>query len=450
MRPTVMLVVGVRGIPVAHLCGSLDGWADVVVATTRETLSRRPDGPDIARRDGVLVSEGQRGLVASAVRYASHSRVDGVVTVSEDVITPTAQIAAQIDLPGLPPAAMPALCDKIEQRRALRAAGVPVPTFARVTSADPVEVERALEVVDLPAVLKPTRASGGALTYPCPTPQRVREALGEAFSQRAGARGAVAADSTYVLESLLVGVPRHPVRGFAPYVSVETLAENGTYHHLAVTDRFPLAPPALETGMMLPSCLADADQDEVRDTASVALSALDFTHGVAHTEVMLTADGPRVIEVNARVGGALPYLFPMVGSVDVVEQAARLALGLPVAQRADFTGHAVFLGPRHRIGATLEAVDGVADLMALPGVQAAMPVEVARSGRRVIGFDNSLIAAVLATVPDPAAAVALWRRVMNTVRPRYIEPADAPETVSAAALSVPPQSGSSRLSQELS
>jgi hypothetical protein len=96
----------------------------------------------------------------------------------------------------------------------------------------------------------------------------------------------------------------------------------------------------------------------------------------------------------------------------------------------EFRGCAVFVAPQHPLGVTVVGVDGLDDVRALPGVQAALPVEVGRDGPRRIGFANSLVAAVVATAPHPAAAVALWRQVMARVRPRY---ADAPGSTSSPA-----------------
>ena len=81
--------------------------------------------------------------------------------------------------------------------------------------------------------------------------------------------------------------------GLAPYVSVETLADAGRFHHLCVTDRFPLAPPLLETGMMLPSCLAAEQQAAVVAMAEQALARAGLPAWPAHTELMLTVGGPK-------------------------------------------------------------------------------------------------------------------------------------------------------------
>jgi biotin carboxylase len=412
----VALIVGVRGVPVADLCRPLAGWADVVVLTAKDIMAQRHDAVDrsLPVRD-VVLAPGAAGLVDTAVEYARTHRIDGAFTVSEDAIEVTAEFAAAAGLPGQPVSTVAAFRDKYLQRRLLAAAGVPVPPYAELTG--PESVGAALARVPLPAILKPTRASGGALAYVVTAAEQLPELLAEALRQVGSAGGAVESHTAFLLEGLLVGVDSHPVPGFAPYVSVETLASSGRYHHLAVTDRFPVSPPALETGMMLPSCLAPEQRERLLVAAEAALRALGFQHGAAHTELMLTADGPRVIEVNARVGGALPYLFPMASDLDLIEQVARVAVGLPPSTVPTFHGHAVFVAPQHPVGVHVEAVEGFAEIAALPGVRAVFPVST--GGARTDAFNDTMIAAVLGTVPDAASAVALWHDVMRTIRPRY-------------------------------
>lgn len=423
-RPLLLLFVGTRGGRVTDALRSLSRVADVTIVTSEDVLAERADSLAGAAARDVVVAPARSGVPAVARAYADRVRVDGALTFADDAVGVTAAFAEEHGLPGQPVATMPAFRDKWEQRRALADAGVPVPSVALVTSR--ADVLTALETVAMPAILKPARGSGGALAYVVAEPAQLAAVVDEAFGlvesdagdggSGAGG-GAVDAGTAFVLESLLVGVPHHPVPGFAPYVSVETVAAGGEYAHLAVTDRFPLSPPALETGMSLPSCLPPDVREQVVVMADRALRALNFRHGLAHTELMLTADGPRVIEVNARAGGALPYLFPLVSDVDLVEQAGRVALGLAPARAAAFHGYGVFVAPQHPVGVAVRSVDGLDEAAALPGVRAVIPVAVA--GTRTDGFRHTLVAAVLGVADSPVDAVRLWQDVMRTIRSDY-------------------------------
>ena len=416
MRPVLMLFLGTRGGRAADTVAPLLRVADVVVATSADILAERVDSLDgmPGLRD-LVVARGREELLERSLGYAREHPVDGALTMSDDLVASTAAFSAACGLPGQPPATIAGFRDKFEQRSALAAAGLPGPSFALVT--EPGQAEDALAAVPLPAILKPTRGSGGALAYVITEPGQLAPVLGEAFASAAAAGGAVEEDTAFLLEELLIGVSAHPVPGFAPYVSVESVAVGGRITSLAVTDRFPVAPPALETGLVLPSCLPPTHQGQAVAMAEAALRALGFCHGIAHTELMLTADGPRIIEVNARAGGSLPYLFPMASTLDLVETAGRIALGRPPGDPPRFSGHAVFVAPHHPVGVQVERVEGLDDVAALPDVRAVIPLST--GGQSTESFRQTLIAAVLGHTATPAAAVRLWRDVLRLVRPVY-------------------------------
>ncbi len=112
-------------------------------------------------------------------------------------------------------------------------------------------------------------------------------------------------------------------------VSVETAAYRDETAVIGITDKTLAGFPSfIEAGHMFPAHLqpelAQATADLVRDT----LRAVGFDHGVAHTEVKLTPHGPRIVEVNARLGGNYtPDLVRAVTGVDIPQVMVQLALG---------------------------------------------------------------------------------------------------------------------------
>lgn len=432
MRKRLMLVVGTRGTLVSDTCASLAMVADVVIATSDDLLAGRGDQlGDPPPAAHVVCASTVDELVDTAVGYGRRHPVDGVLTFSDDVVEPTARIAAALGLPGQPVETVARFRDKSVQRAALEAAGLPVPANAEITSTDPDAVAAALAAVPLPAILKPTRGSGGALAFVVTEPDQLGPMLADGFRDALRVGGAVDTGTAFILESLIVGERWHAQDGLAPYVSVESVAVDGRYTHLAVTDRFPLAPPVAETGMLLPSSLDTGQQLRITEVCEAALTACDFRHGLAHTELMLTAAGPVVIEVNARAGGALPYLFPLASGLDLTALAGRVALGEPPDGPPEFTGYAVFVAPQHPLGVQVKGVEGIDELRGLPGVRVVIPL--ALGGSSTESLQNTMIAVVLATAPDPASAVALHREVLNTVRPRYLPAPDLPAHYSRSA-----------------
>lgn len=423
-----MLLVGTRGVRVADTAAPLTALADVVVVSSADILAQRSDLTagtplhlDVGAHASVVAPTAQ-DLLTQAGKYAAEHPVHGVLTFSDDLVEQTAVFAAEHRLPGQPPAHIANFRDKSAQRAALAAAGLPVPVNTELTHPD--QASAALETVPLPAILKPTRGSGGALAFVVNRPEQLRPLLVEVFAAAGSVGGAVQADTAFILESLIVGTRWHEVPGLAPYVSVESVAVRGRYTHLAVTDRFPLAPPVLETGMVFPSTLRPDQQAVITAATTDALRALGFEHGLAHTELMLTADGPVVIEVNARAGGALPYLFPLASDLDLIALAGQVALGELPAEAPNFRGHAVFVMPQHPLGVEVTAVHGLAEVRAVPGVHVVIPMSLA--GARTDTFQHTVIAVVLGTAATGPDAVALYESVQARVRAEYA-PAVTPE-----------------------
>ena len=267
-------------------------------------------------RTGELVDV--TGLAAAdAAAAIAAAAPAGIVALKDRRLAWTADIAARLDLPFMDGGVAERLSDKLLQRRALGDAGVPVPGFWPIPASRDHGAWEALErEARFPAVLKPRRGEASHDTT-----------LVDSFAQlRARVAETPEPDGTFLLEEFLRGRPDAGGRGFASYVSVETIVCRGRISHVAITGRPPLAEPFRETGAIVPSAIGGADADAVLQMASAAIAALRLSLGCVHTELSLTADGPRVIEVNGRVGG-IPTVIAAATGVDMLSVALRLAIG---------------------------------------------------------------------------------------------------------------------------
>jgi hypothetical protein len=90
---------------------------------------------------------------------------------------------------------------------------------------------------------------------------------------------------------------------------------------------------------------------------------------MVHTELKLTECGPRVIEVNGRLGGLVADLLRRGAACDVIADAMRLALGQPAATEPVFnqvTYQYTLVPPMH--SRRLLSLQGIDRLKSLPGV----------------------------------------------------------------------------------
>lgn len=246
--------------------------------------------------------------------------VAGVVTFSDFQLEAASVAAEQLGLPFHPVEVARDLTRKYRQRTLLNAAGVsPTPT-ALVTDLD--SAEAAADLVPMPAVLKPNRGVGGTDTYPVGDRAKLLALAATLVGEP------VTPDDGYVLEAWLrpAAVPA-PWGGF---VSVESLVRGGEVTHLGITGKFSLTEPFRERGGYLPVRPGSVDEPAVLDLATRALQELKVGDSICHTEVMLTADRPCVIEVNGRVGGHVQDVFLRAHNLNLITLAARIALGDPV------------------------------------------------------------------------------------------------------------------------
>jgi len=256
------------------------------------------------------------------------------------------------------------LADKLEQREALRSAGLPTPRIAALAAgSDRASVEALGSSVGFPAVLKPRHGSGSWHAFPV---AGVRE-LGSLWEELAAGE-----PEDMLIEEYLSDGPPMPGGFEADYVSVETIASAGRFAHLAVTGRFPVVAPFRETGFFIPATLAPREHDVVLELASEALRALGVRSGCTHTEIKLTADGPRVIEVNGRIGGGVPDLLRLAGGADIMGLAMRAALGLEIDATeltdAGTIAYRFFYQPP-LAARRVRSLEGLDRLKLLPGVQ---------------------------------------------------------------------------------
>ncbi|MER5789806.1 ATP-grasp domain-containing protein [Streptomyces sp. NPDC001980] len=399
-------------------------------ATIRAAAGRSCDLLFVGDRNRPQVAEAWAGLAplgalcdvtglddAERVRAVAEHRPAGIVTFSEYQLAETARLAEALGLRGHAPQTVALLTDKIAQRGAFAAAGVDTIRF-RPLSPDP---RAAIEAVGLPAVVKPRRGAGSKDTFRLTTAQETEAVL-----------GALPHDTEFVVEELLQGDPGVAGAFFGDYVSVESVHTGTGSRQVCVTGKFRLAEPFRETGMLLPCSLSAADQDAVLAVDAAAVKALGVTSGVTHTEIKLTPDGPRVIEVNGRVGGYVPEILKRAAGVNLIRLAIDDALGLPV--RGDLTPrfHGVtyqyFLAVPDDGGGTLSAVEGVDELAALPGVD---HVEVhAAPGRTYDRQDGtqSHLGVVYGHAPDHAALEATVTSIDATFRPVFRSQPDRPTT----------------------
>ncbi|HEY3960424.1 MAG TPA: ATP-grasp domain-containing protein [Solirubrobacteraceae bacterium] len=320
----------------------------------------------LLRRIGDMVDVTGMSLEEAATAI-SDSRPDGILALADDMLVWTAQIATLLELRFVTPEVARRLTDKYAQRVALQRGGVPVPGFWQVPEENDDDSWSALaQAASFPAVLKPRSGEGSRDTVRVDSFMELRSKVAETPS----ASGSVRAE--LVLEEYLRDRPQAVGHHFADYVSVESVVSAGQISHVAITGRFPPAEPFRETGFFIP-CAFDNDQCRaIAEVATAAVQAIGVSLGLLHTEIKLTPTGPRVIELNGRIGGGVPEMLADATGVELLPIALRVALGELITfdsvPRCDRIGYLLYVqAPLHMT--TIRSVDGIDQLRAHAGVQ---------------------------------------------------------------------------------
>jgi biotin carboxylase len=255
-----------------------------------------------------------RAVLAAAHHMHREHGLEGVLTYDETAVELAALVAADFGLPHHSPASARLCRDKLASRHALAAAGVPSARSTLVGSL--AEARAAATATGYPVVLKPRAlaASMGVVLA------KAESDLATAFN--------VAASTTHPLFHTASGVLLEEYLD-GPEVSVESVVADGRVQPVALTYKeVGFSPYFEELGHTVSAADHLASAEAIYGVAVAAHAALNLTWGVTHTELRLTRNGPRIIEVNARLGGDLiPRLVELATGVSLPAAAAAVARG---------------------------------------------------------------------------------------------------------------------------
>lgn len=262
--------------------------------------------------------DGDAAAIVDALAEAG-VRPDGVITFWETSIAVASRVAALLGLPGNPSDAIDAARSKVRTRELSTALGLPTPKARRVRSLD--ELFAASSYVGFPAVVKP---EFGASAVGCIRVDDA-ESLPRVYSLVREAIGAtdvvdLRAGNDLLIEQYLDGVE----------FDVDLIMHDGKCVFSSASQNWPTAEPSFqETGLHCPPDHNRREVDRLVDLSIETAKRFGLHRGVLHIEGKCTSNGPRIIEVNARMGGGrVAEIVRNVWGVDLVEATARAALGL--------------------------------------------------------------------------------------------------------------------------
>jgi phosphoribosylamine--glycine ligase len=369
---TLLAVPGNPGIAAHADCRAVrvDAAADLVALAERERVDFTVVGPEAPLVAGLADQFAERGLLALGPSAVA-ARIEGSKAYAKDLMSRHG-----------------------------------IPTARSATFDDAAEARRYCARIGAPLVVKADGLAGGKGVLVCRTLAEADEAIAACMDQRAfGAAGEVV-----VVEEFLVG---QEVSFFALANGAEALALGAAQDHKTVFDGdrgpntggmgayspVPSFPAALERAVM-----------ETIVTPTIAALAKEGAayRGVLFVGLMMTAEGPKVLEYNCRFGDPECQVIMARLADDVVPLLLAAARGEPLPAEVRWHPEAavcvtVASGGYPGAYATGHPIAGLDLAAGLPGVRVFHAGTAQRDGRLVTAGGRVL--GVTATAPSLGAAI---------------------------------------------
>jgi biotin carboxylase len=329
--------------------------------------------------------------IPSVVKAAKEFKVDGVMTLASDMPMRTvAAVAKELNIVGVTEDTAYKATNKALMRECLKKHNIPIPMFFKVKGY--MNYLSTIQYFTSKFIVKPVDNSGSRGVFMVEV-NNDKNSIDYAYEycRKYSRSGEI------VVEEFMEG----------PEVSVETLSVDGGVHIIAITDKLTTgAPRFVEMGHSQPTHLSDMVKIQIEAVTAAAVKAIGIEDGPSHTEIIVTNEGPKIVELGARLGGdnITTHLVPLSTGVDMVKCCIDVALGLQLDLKRRFNmGSAIryFKTPIGRI----KDIRGVQEAEKLSGVK---QISFVRNVGDIVGEINSSsdrIGFVIAQAKDAESAI---------------------------------------------
>ena len=293
------------------------------------------------------------------IEILKKENVKGILTFSEYKLKIIAELCERMNFPGHSLETVNALTDKYKQRESLAQDNINV---VKHTIINRENYEINCEKVGFPAILKPRTGAGSKWTRKVLSLTEVKRTLFE-FPE----------NLEYVLEEFLECNAAIKDKYYGDYVSVESIHQNNESKQVCITAKLPLTNNFSETGMFVPHPFSKELAEKILEVEAKAIKALGITEGITHTEIKLTDQGPRIIEVNGRLGGYVSEIIKRASGIDLVKVALMISLGRKVDMNLSVDSLSkvffeIFLEAPAVENAVFSGIEGLEKIKSMPNI----------------------------------------------------------------------------------
>lgn len=295
--------------------------------------------------------------IESVMSAAKKHNIDAIMTLASDMpIMTVAKVSKKLGLVGVDLDTAIKATNKSKMRESLKSFGVPVPLFYKVDSLDKcIKAVNKIKDKGYKCILKPADNSGsrGIVLLPDFNEKTINIAYNYSKNN--------SRNKIVMVEEFMEG----------PEVSVETISVDGKCNIIQITDKITTgAPYFVEMGHSQPSQLTSNIKDKIKEITISANKAIGIKNGPSHTEIKITKDGPKIVEIGARLGGdnITTHLTPLSTGVDMVESCIRIALGEKIDIKTKYRKASAIRYLDQSYG-KIKSIEGIDEARKIPGIK---------------------------------------------------------------------------------
>ena len=283
-----------------------------------------PNAPGLAMADHRIIvsTRDAEGTLSKVLDFTHSDRIDGVMTIANDVPYTVSLIGQKLGLRVIPLESARLVTDKVLMKEAFVRAGVACPRFRSISTLD--DLKESIDSSIYPKfVLKPVDGRGARGVLVINQSTDLEWAFEE--STRWGECGRL------ILEEYIDGVQ----------LSTESFLIGGRCHTPGVSERNYAGmerfhPYIIENGGTIPALLDDQTLKAINSLIERAALSLGVSEGIVKGDLVLSPSGePMVIELALRLSGGwfASHQIPAATGVHLVDIAISHALGEDISER---------------------------------------------------------------------------------------------------------------------
>ena len=316
-----------------------------------------PDAPAFAHADFKLIASTRDANTTLKVvkEFNKTHKIDGVITIANDVPYTVAMVASELGLPGISVESAKYFLNKVEMKKCFFKYDIKTPDFISIP--DKESFISATQQETFPMIIKPSDGRGArGVLY-----------LDESIDLDWAYEHSIASceNKQLILEKYVEG----------PQLSVEGFFIKGKYSAIGYADRNynnleKTKPFVVEDGGQIPSRYEGKILKQIEKLIQDGAESLGISWGTLKADIVMSSEGPQIIELAGRLSGNYfaTHHIPMAYGVDLVGSLIKTSMGQDIQKEDLMPNRNKFFGVRYFFPneGVVKSITGIENVCAQP------------------------------------------------------------------------------------